>query len=214
MRSIKASAKAPRWRNTLQSLLEMVLDTRPVQKVSNLTGSWQDMRNEANINFLLGTDTNGDGAHDLNGATDKAAMPETEDTEMEHTDAAVTIAASSSTPAKPSNGTPASSKKSGSASTKKRSSAVPEHKTKKLNKRKSKSALVTQLDAQPGDYYFARMKGHPPWPSIVCDEEMLPQSLLDSRPITTKQPDGTFKKEDYADGGKRAQERTFPIMFL
>lgn len=58
------------------------------------------------------------------------------------------------------------------------------------------------------------MKGHPPWPSVVCDEEMLPHSLLTSRPVTARLPDGTFRKPEYADGGKRAHERTFPIMFL
>ena len=120
-----------------------------------------------------------------------------------------TPASSSAVP--PTNGTPASSKKASNGSHKKKS-AVPEHKSKKLNKKKSKP--LTNLDAQPGQYYFARMKGHPPWPSIVCDEEMLPQSLIETRPVTTKQPDGTFKKPEYADGGKRAYERTFPIMFL
>ena len=111
------------------------------------------------------------------------------------------------------NGTPASSKKkTGHGSSKKKSSAIPEHKTKKLNKKKSKPAL--RLDAKPGQLYLARLKGHQPWPSIICDEEMLPEILLSSRPITTAQPDGTFKKPEYEDGGKRAYERTFPIMFL
>jgi hypothetical protein len=36
---------------------------------------------------------------------------------------------------------------------------------------------------------------------------------LNTRPVTTKQADGTYK-EHYADGGKRVHERTFPIMFL
>ena len=110
------------------------------------------------------------------------------------------------------NGTPASTKKTSNGSMKKKSSAIPEHKSKKLNKKKSKPAL--RLEAKPGDLFLARMKGHPPWPSIICDEEMLPQILLSSRPITTAQPDGTFKKPEYADGGKRAFERTYPIMFL
>lgn len=124
-----------------------------------------------------------------------------------------TAASGSSQAAAPTNGTPASSKKASNGSSKKKSSGVPEHKTKKLNKKRSKAQL-TQLDAQPGEYYFARMKGHPPWPAVICDEEMLPQSLLNSRPVTTKQPDGTFRKPEYADGGKRAHERTFPVMFL
>ena len=110
------------------------------------------------------------------------------------------------------NGTPMSSRKAGSTSAKKKSSAIPEHKSKKLNRKKSKPAL--RLDAKPGEMYLARLKGHQPWPSIICDEEMLPHVLLNSRPITTAQPDGTFKKPEYAEGGKRAHERTFPIMFL
>ena len=58
------------------------------------------------------------------------------------------------------------------------------------------------------------MKGHPPWPSVVCDEEMLPHSLLTTRPMTARLPDKTFRKPEYEDGGKRAHERTFSIMFL
>ena len=111
------------------------------------------------------------------------------------------------------NGTPASSKRANTGgSSKKKSSAVPEHKSKKLNKKKSRP--LTHLDAKPGEYYIARMKGHPPWPSIICDEDMLPQSLLTTRPVTAKLPDGSFKRPEYADSGKRAYERTFPIMFL
>ena len=128
-------------------------------------------------------------------------------------DAEDTAVSGSGQPAVPPLGTPTTIKKTPNGSSKKKSAGVPEHKTKKLNKKKSKPAL-TQLGARPGDYYLARMKGHPPWPSVICDEEMLPQSLIDTRPVTTKQPDGTFKKPEYADGGKRAYERTFPIMFL
>ncbi|KAI9780827.1 MAG: hypothetical protein M1835_004425 [Candelina submexicana] len=93
----------------------------------------------------------------------------------------------------------------------KSSTAVPEHKFKKLNKKKSQ--VLTHLDALPGEFYFARLKGFSPWPSVICDEEMLPQSLLNIRPVTTKQPDGTYRPP-YAEGGKRILERTFPIMFL
>jgi hypothetical protein len=89
---------------------------------------------------------------------------------------------------------------------------VPEHKNKKLNKRKS-MAKMTHLDAQPGDYFYARLKSYPPWPSIICDESMLPLSLTSTRPITTKKEDGTYN-EAYADGGKKVTDRTFPIMFL
>lgn len=121
--------------------------------------------------------------------------------------------AGSSEPAPPPQSTPASIKKAANGSTKKKSAGVPEHKTKKLNKKKSQPKL-THLDAEPGDLFLARMKGHPQWPSIIADEEMLPQSLIDTRPVTTKLPDGTFKKPEYGDGGKRAFERTFPVMFL
>jgi len=110
------------------------------------------------------------------------------------------------------NGTPARSSKKQANGKRKSTGGVPEHKSKKLNKKKSMQK-ITHLDAQPGDYYFARLKSYPPWPSIVCDEEMLPQTLLTTRPVTTKQQDGTYRA-DYADGGKKAHERTYPIMFL
>lgn len=107
-----------------------------------------------------------------------------------------------------SNGTPASSKKN-----KRRSSTgVPEHRNKKVNRKKSQ-ILSTHLHAEPGEYYFARLKGHPPWPAMVCDEEMLPQALLTTRPVTAKGPDGKYR-EDFAEGGKREHERTFPVMFM
>ena len=72
---------------------------------------------------------------------------------------------------------------------------------------------ITQLDAKAGDYYLARLRSFPPWPAIICDEEILPQTLLQTRPVTAARSDGTYR-EDYADGGKRAAERTFPVMFL
>lgn len=161
----------------------------------------------------VATKVNGDVESNGNDTSGTPA-PAEQDTEMNDPEEPSASAASGSAQAAaPTNGTPASSKKVGNGSSKKKSSGVPEHKTKKLNKKKSKAQL-TQLDAQPGEYYFARMKGHPPWPAVICDEEMLPQSLLNSRPVTTKQPDGTFRKPEYADGGKRAHERTFPVMFL
>lgn len=42
---------------------------------------------------------------------------------------------------------------------------------------------------------------------------MLPDILINSRPVTTKKEDGTYN-EPYADGGKKVTDRTFPIMFL
>lgn len=136
------------------------------------------------------------------------------DTEMKDTEEAGDPAQAESASATPAtNGTPRLAKRASvGGSSKKKSSAVPEHKSKKLNKKKSKP--LTNLNAQPGQYYIARMKGHPPWPSIVCDEDMLPNSLLTTRPVTAQLPNGSFKKPEYADGGKRAYERTFPIMFL
>ncbi|EXJ80677.1 hypothetical protein A1O3_06961 [Capronia epimyces CBS 606.96] len=108
------------------------------------------------------------------------------------------------------NGTPAD--KRSSSSRRKSSAGVPEHKGKKLNKKKS-TPKITNLHAQPGEYYFARLKSYPPWPSIICDEEMLPDILLNTRPVTTKKADGTYN-EPYADGGKKVTDRTFPVMFL
>ncbi|KAL3465351.1 hypothetical protein BJX64DRAFT_63719 [Aspergillus heterothallicus] len=105
------------------------------------------------------------------------------------------------------NGTPASTKKSSS----KRKSTGGDTKSK-LNRKKSQSR-ITHLDAKPGDYYLARLRSFPPWPAIICDEEILPQTLLSTRPVTARRPDGTYR-EDYADGGKRVAERTFPVMFL
>ena len=88
---------------------------------------------------------------------------------------------------------------------------VPEHKSKKLNKKKSMPEL--HLDCKPGEQYWARLKGYPPWPAIICDEQMLPESLLASRPVSTARPDGSLR-DDFKSGGKNAKERTFPIMFL
>lgn len=98
-----------------------------------------------------------------------------------------------------------------SKSKKKSTGGVPEHKTKKLNKKKSTPTL--NLDLTPGDYVWARLKGYAPWPAIVCDESMLPESLLGSRPVSTKRPDGTYR-EDFADGGKSVRDRTYPVMFF
>ena len=87
---------------------------------------------------------------------------------------------------------------------------IPEHK-KKLNKKKSVAQL--NLDVKAGDYYWARLKGYPPWPSVVCDEEMLPEILLGNRPVSAKRADGSYR-EDFEDEGKNARDRTYPVMFL
>lgn len=92
-----------------------------------------------------------------------------------------------------------------------RKSNVPEHK-KKLNKKQSKAKL-THTDAKPGDYFYVRLKGYPLWPAIVCDEDMLPSTLIKSRPVTAMRADGTYRS-DYEDGGSKAKDRTFPVMYL
>ena len=93
----------------------------------------------------------------------------------------------------------------------KSSGGVPEHKSKKLNKKKSTPML--NLDIQPGEFWWARMKGYPPWPSIICDEAMIPETLLKHRPVSAARPDGSYRK-DFLEGEKNARERTYPIMYL
>lgn len=88
---------------------------------------------------------------------------------------------------------------------------VPEHKTKKLNRKKSVATL--HLDVKPGQLWWARLKGYPPWPAVICDEEMLPEILLNNRPVTAARPDGTYRP-DFQDNGKNVRERTYPIMYL
>lgn len=172
--------------------------------------------------LLTAPNTNGNPEHTEQDHNDNSSEPTEppqntrgpKDTEMKDTQDVSEAADHTASPAAPiTNGTPAPAKRASvGGSLKKRAAAVPEHKSKKLNKKKSKP--LTNLSAEPGEYYIARMKGHPPWPSIICDEGMLPQSLLTSRPVTAQLADGSFKKPEYADGGKRAYERTFPIMFL
>ena len=95
-----------------------------------------------------------------------------------------------------------------------KSSALPDHLKggKKLSKKPSK-AKILHVDAKPGQHFFAKLKGFPPWPVIVCEEDMLPQNMLSTRPVTAARPDGTYR-EDFADGGKRIADRTFPVMYL
>lgn len=104
------------------------------------------------------------------------------------------------------NGTPSQSKKP----KRKSSAGVPEHRAKKVTKKKSQKFHV---DAKPGDYYLARIKGYPFWPAIIADDDMLPQAILASRPVSAKRADGTYRA-DFANGGKKVNERAFPVMFL
>lgn len=121
----------------------------------------------------------------------------------------VASAAVDEDPADPATSTPASGSKS---KARRKSAGVPEHKSKKLNKKASK-VKMSHTDAKPGEHYFIRLKGYPLWPGIVCDESMLPQSLISSRPVTAARADGTYR-DDYEDGGKKVHERTFPVMYL
>ncbi|KAH8676322.1 hypothetical protein BX600DRAFT_508484 [Xylariales sp. PMI_506] len=114
--------------------------------------------------------------------------------------------ADSAAPAADTTATPSSSSKA------RRKSGASEPKGKKLNKKASK-AKMTHLDAKPGDHFFARLKGYPPWPVIICDEDMLPQNMLSSRPVSAARPDGDYR-EDFADGGKRAGDRSYAVMYL
>jgi hypothetical protein len=72
---------------------------------------------------------------------------------------------------------------------------------------------VLHLDASAGDLYFVSMKGHPPWPVVICDEGMLPETLLSKRPVSAMRIDGTYR-EDFANGGKHVRDRRYPVMFL
>lgn len=93
-----------------------------------------------------------------------------------------------------------------------RKSTGGDNKAKTLNKKGSK-ARITHTDAQPGDHFLVKLKGFPAWPAIICDESMLPQALVSTRPVTAARPDGTYN-ENYAAGGKRVNDRTFPVMYL
>ena len=57
------------------------------------------------------------------------------------------------------------------------------------------------------------MKGYPKWPAIICDDEMLPETLLANRPVTARRPDGSYR-DDFLEGGKNARDRTYPVMYL
>lgn len=124
----------------------------------------------------------------------------------------VTADASAEASAEPADGLSIDTPATGGKSKGRRKSSVPEHQRKKLNKKPSK-AKMNNIDAQPGDYFMIRLKGYPNWPAIVCDETMLPVSLLKNRPVTAARPDGTYR-QDYEDGGPKVKDRTFPVMYL
>lgn len=93
-----------------------------------------------------------------------------------------------------------------------RKSGAGESKGKSLSKKGSKARL-THVDAKPGDHFLVKLKGFPAWPAIVCDENMLPAALINSRPASAARPDGSYA-DAFADGGKRVHDRSFPVMYL
>ncbi|PSR82176.1 hypothetical protein BD289DRAFT_454464 [Coniella lustricola] len=109
------------------------------------------------------------------------------------------VAAAATTPAKP---TP-----------NRKLSSARKSKSKEKKAGKAGKAAVLHADAKPGDHFFIKLKGFPQWPCIICDEDMLPHALLKSRPVSAARADGTYR-EDFAEGGKRTADRTFPIMYL
>lgn len=109
------------------------------------------------------------------------------------------------------NGTPSASKANNNGK-RKSGAGIPEHK-KKTPAKKKKAAPELRLNVAPGEMYMVAMRGYQPWPVIVCDEDMLPESLLSKRPVSAKRIDGTYR-EDFLEGGKNAKDRRYPIMFL
>ncbi|CBX95630.1 hypothetical protein IAQ61_004455 [Plenodomus lingam] len=136
-------------------------------------------------------DDSADGQADTPAPDDKTDAPATED-------------------APTSNGTPPPKKATNGK--RKSGAGVPEHKKKTPAKGK-KNAPKLRLDVSAGDMFMVAMRGYQPWPVIVCDEEMLPESLLSKRPVSAKRIDGTYR-EDFLEGGKNAKDRRYPVMFL
>jgi predicted nucleic acid-binding Zn-ribbon protein len=147
-----------------------------------------------------------DDKKDAEAEADKpAAAEESSESKADGNDAAPADAEAAA-PAE-ANGTPASAKKSS------KSRRVSGGANQSKLSRKKSVTRITHLDAKPGQYYLARLRSYAPWPSIICDDEILPESLLENRPVTAMQKDGSYKGE-YADGGRRTHERTFPVMFF
>jgi hypothetical protein len=182
-------------------------------KVFNFLGSFAFLRSSAFANrlssrsALVEQSTNGEQVVAKDVADDKTTNDDEAETKTgaKETDIAPSISESADGPL----ATPASASK---GKGKRKSGGVPEHKSKKLSKKPSK-ARMTHIDAQPGDYFFIRLKGYPLWPGIIVDEEMLPPLMKKSRPVTGIRADGTYR-EGYEDGGTKAKDRTFPVMYL
>jgi hypothetical protein len=102
-------------------------------------------------------------------------------------------------------GTPSTAKKDH-----KKRKSVPEH-NKKTPKKKPGKEL--HLDVKPGEHWYVRTKGYPSWPSVICDEAMLPLTLLEKRPVSAASAAGIFRA-DFEAGGKNARDRRYPVMYL
>ncbi|CAO2656959.1 Nn.00g057620.m01.CDS01 [Neocucurbitaria sp. VM-36] len=109
------------------------------------------------------------------------------------------------------NGTPAGKKAVNGR--RKSGASVSEQNKKKTPAKGKKKAPELRLNVSAGDMFMVAMRGYQPWPVIVCDEEMLPESLLSKRPVSAKRIDGTYR-DDFLEGGKNAKDRRYPIMFL
>lgn len=107
------------------------------------------------------------------------------------------------------NGTPAAKKGNNG----KRKSTGAADSKKKTPAKGKKKAPELHLNVKSGEMHMVAMRGYQPWPVIVCDEDMLPESLLSKRPVSARRIDGTYR-EDFADDGKNAKDRRYPIMFL
>jgi hypothetical protein len=143
-----------------------------------------------------------EGENEAAGTTSKAA-DKADDGDVDMKDATETTV-----PVKAPADTPSTRAKP--ANEKRKSTAGSPEKGKKLSKKASKAQLL--VNAKPGGQFLVKLKGYPLWPAIIIDEAMMPESLLKSRPVTAARPDGTFH-ENYAEGGKRMQDRTFPVMY-
>ncbi|KAL3423557.1 PWWP domain-containing protein [Phlyctema vagabunda] len=162
-------------------------------------------------------DTDADKQTKAGDAPKEGSEPAAEQTDVEMKDAekpeeSVSVADADATAdgsAEPAEGTPASAK---TPKGRRKSVGVPEHKNKKLSK-KASVAKITHIDAKPGDYFLARLKGYPPWPCIICSEDMIPITLNKSRPMSAARADGTYLP-NYEDGAPKAKDRSFPIMYL
>ncbi|ORY04020.1 hypothetical protein BCR34DRAFT_627168 [Clohesyomyces aquaticus] len=184
----------------------------PVKAVDEATRSADAQDDSANVDTQP-AEGGGEGkaGESVEGSEPATSKPDdaADETMVTDTGADTTMATDTSAMDGVANGTPASKKANGK---RKSGAGIPEHK-KKTPSKKKKSSPELHLDARPGSFWFVSMKGYPPWPVVVCDEEMLPETLLSKRPVSAQRLDGTWR-EDHMIGAKNAKDRRFPVMFL